>query len=335
MTDQQGTDERGAPRASGGDAEGAERKRTGRRSARRRGAGEGHVMRRSDGLWRGALMVGRQLDGRPDYRFVYAKTRTECVAKLDELRRSAQGAPLPPASPVKVGEFFERWLRDSVRPSVRPRTYDSYLLEARKHIIPALGTHRLTSLRPETLQRYYAAELEAGLSSTSVKYHHAIVRRALKQAVRWGLVARNVAEAVDPPRVQREEMRFLTPGEVGALLATAEAGGDRLAALWALAVYTGARQGELLALRWSDVDLDAGALTVSRALERIRGGAGVYAEPKTATSLRSLTVEADAVALLRAHRERQFEEKRAAGGAYADEGLIFCTQLGRPLTAST
>jgi hypothetical protein len=127
-------------------------------------------------------------------------------------------------------------------------------------------------------------------------------------------------------------MRFLTPGEVGALLATAAAAGDRLAALWALAVYTGARQGELLALRWSDVDLDDGTLTISRALERIRGGAGVYAEPKTATSLRSLTVEADAVALLLAHRERQLEEKRVAGGAYADEGLIFCTQLGRPLS---
>jgi hypothetical protein len=223
MKGQQGSDDRDAPRADGAGAGGGARKGNGRRGARsprRRGAGEGHVMRRSDGLWRGALMVGRRLDGRPDYRFVYAKTRTECVAKLDALRRSAQEAPLPPASPVKVGDFFERWLRDSVRPSVRPRTYDSYLLEARKHIIPALGEYRLTGLRPETLQRYYAAELEAGLSSTSVKYHHAIVRRALKQAVRWGLLSRNVAEAVDPPRVRREEMRFLTPGEVGALLAS-------------------------------------------------------------------------------------------------------------------
>jgi integrase len=211
------------------------------------------------------------------------------------------------------------------------RATTGYRQQSDSHLLPALGRYRLTRLGPDTLQGYYAAKLRSGLSSTTVKYHHAILHRALTQAVRWGLLARNPAEAVDPPRPRKEEMRFLTPGEVAALLDTARAAGDRLAALWTLAVYSGARQGELLGLRWSDVDLEAGTVSVSRALLRVRGGAGVYAEPKTASSLRTVTLDEDAVAALREHQKRQEEERRVLEGAYAKEGLVFCTHEGRPL----
>ncbi|MDQ3701517.1 MAG: site-specific integrase, partial [Chloroflexota bacterium] len=300
------------------------------RRTRRRGAGEGHIARWRD-LWRGVLSVSRRLDGKPDYRFVYAKTRAECQAKLDGLKTSVRSGPLPADPGLTFGDFLERWLRDSVRPSVRPRTYESYRQQADSHLLPALGRYRLAKLGPDVLQGYYAAKLLKGLSSTTVKYHHAIIHRALKQAVRWRLAPSNAAEAVDPPRARRDEMRFLTPGEVAALLQTARAAADRLAALWTLAVYSGARQGELLGLRWSDVDLEAGTLSISRALIRVQGGTGVFAEPKTASSLRTVTLDPDAVAGLRDHRQRQDDERHALQGAYADERLVFCSHEGRPL----
>jgi integrase len=276
-------------------------------------------------------MVGRTPAGTPDRRTVYGKTRAECQGKLEALRAAAVAGTLPSTARLTFGDFLWRWLRDSVRPSVRPRTYDSYAEVTTRHIAPALGGYRLTALRPEVLQQYYAAKLEGGLSATTVKYHHAIIHRALKQALKWDLVRRNVAEAVDAPRPGQEEMCFLTPDQASELLASARATGDRLAALWGLALYSGARQGELLALRWADVDLAAGRLRIRRALERVRAGAGVYAEPKTASSRRTLTLDGDAVALLREHRARQAAERLQRGAAYADEDLVFCTQWGGPL----
>jgi len=302
-----------------------------KRRLRKRGHGEGSIRQRADGMWRGTLMLGRRLDGKPDVRYVYGKTRTECQLKLDKLRRTAQSAAPPAANRFTLGEYLEQWLRDAVKPSVRPRTYESYDQQLHSHIIPALGRTKLTALRPDSLQKYYATKIAAGLSPTSVKYHHAIIHRALKQALKWDLVSRNVAESVDAPRPRSEEMRFLLPGEVSKLIEVSDEAGDRLLALWALAIYSGARQGELLALRWSDIDLESGRVRITRALERTSGGVGVYAEPKTASSRRTITLDPDVVAILREHMDRQKDEKASTGAEYDDQGLVFCTQIGRPL----
>src|SRR5215218_3643993 len=141
-----------------------------------------------------------------------------------------------------VGEYLQRWLRDSVRGSVKPITFESYERLVRVHIAPALGQAKLKNLSPAHLQGFYRDRLDAGLSPRTVQYLHVVLHRALKQALRWGLVPRNVAEAVDPPKVPEKDVTPLSPDQARALLEAAR--GDRLEALYVLAVHTGMRQGE-------------------------------------------------------------------------------------------
>jgi integrase len=148
----------------------------------------------------------------------------------------------------------------------------------RLHVCPALGRTKLKDLAPAQVQALYRRKLDGGLSPKTVKYVHTTLHRALKQAVRWGLVPRNVAAAVHPPRARPPEVTPLSPAEARQLLEAA--GGDRLEALYVLAVTTGMRQGEILGLGWEDADLEAGVVRVRRTLTLARGGPRL-AEPKT------------------------------------------------------
>jgi integrase len=199
------------------------------------------------------------------------------------------------------------------------------------HLIPALGDQVLASLRPETLQRLYATKLAAGLAPRTVLKIHVVMHRALAIALRWGYVVRNVAEAVDPPAVPQHDVQPPGQSELAALVDRSSAAGDRLAALWALAVHTGCRQGELLGLSRADVDLDNGTLTVRRTLMRVRACVPQVGDPKSATSRRTISLPEEAITALRAHRARQNEERLAAGQNWADYGLVFSTHVGTPL----
>ena len=174
------------------------------------------------------------------------------------------------AGNLTVAEYLDRWLTDSVKGSVKAVTFGSYSALVRNHISPALGRNKLKSLTPAHLQGFYRSKLDSGLSPRSVQYMHTVLHRALKQAVRWSLIPRNVSEAVDPPKVQREEIRPLSREGARTLLQTARETGDRLEALYVLAVHSGLRQGEMLGLRWEDVDLEAGTLQVRRTAYRGR-----------------------------------------------------------------
>ncbi len=172
----------------------------------------------------------------------------------------------------------------------------------RVHVAPALGRVKIEKLSPAHLQGFYRQKLDAGLSPRTVQYLHVVLHRALKQALRWGLVPRNVAEAVDPPQVHREEVSPLSPEQVRALLRVASRDGDRLAALYVLAVYTGLRQGELLGLKWTD--LDGNTLYVNRTLSN-----GALTAPKTKSSRRSVRLSQTAINALSSHRKLQLEER--------------------------
>jgi integrase len=182
------------------------------------------------------------------------------------------------ADNLTVREYFTRWLNDSVRGSVKPITFESYERLVRVHIAPQLGRVKLKNLSPAYLQGFYRNRLDADLSPRTVQYLHVLLHRALKQALRWNLVPRNAAEAVDPPRVHKEEIRPLSSEQARTLLETALE--DRLEALYVIAVHCGLRQGELLALRWDDVDLEASTLRVSRTLTVTRDGLA-FTAPKT------------------------------------------------------
>lgn len=173
------------------------------------------------------------------------------------------------------------------------------------------------------------AKSAGGLSPRRVAYIRAVLRRALGQALKWNLVSRNVATLVDPPRQVRHEISPLSPDECQRLLV--EVRGDRLEALFVVALATGARQGELIGLRWSDLDLDAGTLTVRRARAMQADGSLGFSEPKSEKSRRTISLPAIALVALRAHRLRQLEERLGLGPNWRDTELVFTTTIGTPL----
>jgi integrase len=174
------------------------------------------------------------------------------------------------------------------------------------------------------------AQIEAGRSPRAIQYTRAVLRTALSKAEKWGLAARNVARLVDVPPARRQEIRPLTPTEAGRLLDSV-AGQDRT--LYLLTIGLGLRQGEALALRWRDRDLDSATLVVNHTLQRI-GGRAVLADPKTAKSRRTLAVPAPVLASLREQRTRQLTERLAAGDAWVDGDYVFCSAIGTALDAS-
>jgi integrase len=198
-----------------------------------------------------------------------------------------------------------------------------------------LGRIKLKNLRKTHIDRLYREKLDACLAPSTVRRIHAVLHKALEEAVKGDLIPRNPAAHANKPRVKQEEIEPLDSSQAAAFLEAAR--GDRFEALYVLCLMCGLRQGEALALRWQDVDLDAGTLRVNRQLQRQRRdgekpGALVFSEPKNA-SRRTVGVPQRAVAALRGHRKRQLEEKLAAGPLYRDRGLVFASGLGTPLEA--
>jgi integrase len=183
----------------------------------------------------------------------------------------------------------------------------------------------LKALTPAHVQALYREMQERGLSARTLEYTHAVLHRALKQAVRWNMVPRNVCDAVDVPQVRREEVHSLTPEQARRFLDAAR--GERLEALYLVAVHAGLRPGELLALRWEDVDLDQAVLRVGRALS-----GGEFTTPKTKRSRRRIDLSAGSIAALKRHRTRQLEERMARAGLWQDHGLVFPSSVGTPLS---
>ncbi len=299
--------------------------------ASRRGHGEGTIYRReSNGLWVASVDLG-YVNGKRKRKSIYGKTRREVAEKLKGvLHEQQQGRPVA-ADRQTVGQFLDRWLAGDVKPTKAPKTYASYAETVRVHLVPSLGRITLAKLTPEDVQVLLSSKTATGLSPTTVRYIRTVLRIALGRAEKWGLVARNVAALVDPPRAVRTEVRPLTVDEARTFLGAVE--GDRLEALYRVAISVGLRMGEALGLSWEDIDFASGELRVRRALQRVDGRL-ILKEPKTERSRRTLTLPAALVASLRAHRARQAEERLKLGPEWADNGLVFTTPIGTPLEPS-
>jgi len=296
--------------------------------AKRRGHGEGTIYQRADGRWCAALTVGRDARGRLRRVYIYGKTRREVQEELTKkLREHQQGMPVDPTRQT-VGQFLQAWLEDCMRGSVRPTTLENYRYVIR-HLEPIAGI-QLAKLTPQHIQHLYRQKQDAGLTRMVVLMH-AVLHKALGQAVRWCLIPRNPADAVERPRMPKKEFRALTSEEAARLLEAARE--DRLHALWVLAVTTGMRLGELLGLRWEDVDLERGTVTVRRQLQWLEGEP-TFPEPKSARSRRTIALPGLAVAALREHRKRQLEWRLRLGEVWQDHGLVFTTEIGTPLHPS-
>jgi integrase len=294
---------------------------------KRRGHGEGAIFQRQDGRWvaRLVLPTGKRKD-------MYAKTRKEAADKLKVAMKGVDDGLDLNVGRMTVASYLERWLSASVKPSVKVKTYEGYESIVRVRVNPRIGKQPLAKLTPLDLQALYTDLASSGLSARSVHHTHRVLHRAFVQAVRWNLIARNPCDGAQGPRATRSEMKVWTPDETDTFLISTRQ--HPAHALYMLALTTGMRQGELLGLKWGDVNLDDGKLAVRRALQRQRGNGLVFVEPKTTRSRRVIQLSQRATTALRAHRDRQAFERHAIGAEWNDLNLVFCDGFGSPLDPS-
>ena len=287
----------------------------------RRGAGEGTIRQRPDGLWEARW---RTSDGRRHS--LYDKARKNASARLREALATADQGISPPRQKLTVGAWLDLWIATSVTGRLRPRTVESYSMTVRLYLKPAIGKVQLAKLQPEHVARMLRDLTARGdLSPTTVRYACVVLRIALARGLKTGKVVRNVAGLVDLPRRARFETQPLSADQVRAFRESII--GDRLGPLYLLAITTGMRQGELLGLRWQDVDLDGGAITVQHTLQR---GVRDLAEPKTASAKRTFRIGHEMVGSLRGHRKAQLQDRLATGPHWHERDFVFTGPHGDP-----
>ncbi len=261
----------------------------------------------------------------------YGQTSDDVRRQLVEAAHVNDQGPNKDDNPLTVGQFLDMWLDRIAKPRVRAQTYKGYEVNVRVHLKPAIGKIGLAKLQAADVQDLIDRKVREGLSPKSVRYMHGILRNALNRAIRWDYIQRNPAAHVDGPRVVQQEIQPFTREEAQRFLRAIR--GDRLEALYTVALTMGLRQGEALGLRWSDVDLDMGYIRINRQLQRVDHKYELV-EPKTARSRRHLAVPGAIVGALRAHKERRDAEREAARGRWHDSNLVFCRPDGYPLSAS-
>lgn len=316
--------------------------------------GRSSIYQGSDGKWHGRVTVGVRDDGRPDRRHVERKTRADVTAAVRELEKQRDAKTLAkPGRAWTVEMWLIHWV-DTIAPlAVNENTMVGYGVAVRKHLIPALGAHRLDKLRPEHIERFYGKMQAAGRRAGTIHQIHRTFRTALNEAVRRGHLGRNPVQLCKAPRVREEEVEPYTVEEVQRLLRAADK--RRNSARWAVALALGLRQGEALGLKWSDLDLERGVLMVRRSRRRPRYAHGCgdtcgrkagycpqrqrtnpeTADTKSRAGRRAVGLPSQLVDLLRVHRTRQDAERAAAGDAWTEEGWLFATPTGRGTSPRT
>ncbi len=264
----------------------------------------------------------------PKRKTIYGSRYKDVERKLNEARGDAARGITYDAGKQTVGGYLTRWLSDSVRDTVRQRTYERYESIVRVHLDPSIGRIKLKALTPAHVRELYREKLDAGLAPRSVLHIHRTLSKALKQAHADGMIPRNATGPVRPPQPRGEEIRPLDREQVRALFEAAREG--RMEALYVVAVTAGLRRGELLGLKWEDVDLEAGTLQVRRTLSEPKGGY-MFEAPKSGNG-RSVRLTRKATTALREHRKRQLEERIEHAGHWEDHGLVFPSGVGTPIS---
>ena len=309
--------------------------------AKKRGHGEGTIYQRSDGRWAAQVSIGIDAEGKPKRVTYYGKTRKEVQAKLDKARTEIQTGIFAEPSKGTFGAWLNRWLDVYKKPNIRPGSYANYEHVIRAHIIPSLGNIMLQALRADTLQDFYNQKVKTGrldgtggLAPSMIRLIHKIVSGCLKQAVKNRLITYSPAEGVLLPKMDKIEMSVLSREQVGQYLDAAK--GHGLFPAFLLEMSTGLRKGELLGVRWQDIDFKAKTLNVRQTLYRVRlvkeGRSELQlGEPKTAKSKRTIPLLPSVLMELKSHKVRQAEKKLFLQEAYQDNDLVFSTALGKPI----
>lgn len=292
---------------------------------KRRGRHEGSIFQRKDGWWVASFTIAVDENGKRTRKTVYGKTKTEVKEKLSRLQHQKLEGTLVSAQKMTLGAFLLRWLEDVVRPKARHATYVSYEGIIRLHISPTIGGIRIDRISAADIQGLYSALERKGASSSIRRLCHAVLRMALKMAVKWRNAPRNVCNDVEAPSIDKRDIKPLDGEQVAKLFNAAQ--GERLEAIYVVAVSTGMRLGELLGLHWPDVDFENGVVIVRQALSEA-GKRFAIGEPKTVKSRRRIELPEFAIAALRDHRKRMIAEDMPA------TGHVFCNRRGGPIRRS-
>jgi integrase len=287
----------------------------------------GSIRQQPNGTWTFVVDIPAANGSRQQLRRRGFPTKKAAQAELTSVLGDTQEGSYVRPSRMTFGAYLrDRWA-PAMRPTVRKTTAAAYEQMA-KHLDHHLGKVPLGDLTGPHLTAVYGELLEAGLSARTVRYVHVTAHRALRDAVRWHLVSRNVAEDADSPRQPGAQPKAWTPDQVATFLALAET--DRWSALWRLAATTGLRRGELAGLRWEDLELGAGMLSVNRTTV-VADGHAIESEPKTARGRRRIALDAQTVAALKQWRRQQSAEQLAMGAGWQGDGRVFVWADGSPL----
>jgi integrase len=291
----------------------------------------GQIIKRGDKTWLVRIFTGRDGNGKRSYiNKTIRGNKKDAETYLNTTLTEISTGTFVERVKLTVGEYLDKWLAIAAKPRLRERTYDDYSAKLESYVRPRIGAQRLSDLRALDIQAIYSRMSELELSPRTIRYTHAILNSALKQAVRWNMLARNPCDAVELPRMERKEMQALSPNEVTEFLSAAQC--DEHGTLFAFAIATGMRPEEYLALKWSDVDLDARTATVTRTIVWRKGGGWYFGEPKTTRSRRTVPFPESVGKALKTHKAKQSETKLKAGALYATDNFVFATRLGKPLS---
>ncbi len=267
--------------------------------------------------------------------------KKDAEKRLNELIHQHENGTFVKPGKSTIADYLRQWLKDYVYTNLAPHTAEGYDSIISRHLIPSFGVIPLTQLRPEMIQRYIGDKLsqgringQGGLSASTVKHHIVCLHTSLQNAVKLGMLARNPVDAVTIPRSQRHEMRTMSESDIQIFLEMAQP--TQYYTLFYVALFTGMRRSELLALRWQDIDLLLLQISVSRTLHMVKGGKVIIRQPKTEKSRRVVALTPSTSALLREYHESQNSLRQSLDYPnLTDDDLVFCQYDGKPFLPNT
>ncbi len=305
---------------------------------KKRGNGEGSIVKIKENQWRGAVVIGRDLTGNLKRKWFTGKTRKEVADKMHSILALISTGDYIEPSKTSFGEWLDVWLSEYKKNVLKPTTYDSYETNIKCHLKSGLGHISLKDLKTFDIQRFVNSKYESGSSTALIRKLKNIIHGSLKQAIVNQLVTKNVSEGVILPTHKQKEIRVFTKEEEKAFIEALK--GDRLEVAFKLDMVSGLRIGELLGLTWDCVDLENGIINIKQSLIRVKDRSKnsenknlYYVEntTKTKSGKRKVPIPKSAVAMLEKFKKLQEWEKRTAEGLYEDNNLLFCTALGNRL----
>ena len=302
----------------------------------KRGQNEGSIRKRKDGTWEARVTIGISADGKQQRKSLYGKTRQEVSAKMTDLLNNLQKGIITNPTEMTLAEWLDFYMLEYKKQYVKPTTYNNYTVKVKNHIKPAIGHYKLKALRQDIIQKFVNSLSGKGLAPSTVLDFFKVLSNALETAVDDGLIVRNVANRVKLPKTTKPQITVLTQEQQNAFVEQAKV--TYMGVVYIFDLCTGMRLGELLGLKWQDIDFEQNQLHIKRIIRKVKDPDNPeehwhleFGTPKTPTSERIIPLNETAIKVLADVWEQQEKNKEKANTAYEDNDLVFCTQLGRPL----